>query len=59
VTDLFGGLLGGQTQPTQQTPPDGEIQEDEKTEEPKKESTVEDTLLSIFGGKKKTGETED
>ncbi len=59
VTDLLGGLLGGQTQPQEQTPADGEKQENEKTEEAKKEPTVEDTLLSIFGGKKKTDETED
>ena len=56
VGDFLGSVLGSeQTQPSQQTPPDDEIQEDENTEEP----TVEDTLLSIFGGKKETNETGD
>lgn len=55
VSDLFGGLLGGQKaepKPTQ-TP------EADKTEKKKEEPTVEDTLLSIFGGKKEPAKTND
>jgi len=58
VTDLFGGLLGVQKDQPEQTQPEPE-NENAQTEAPKKEPTVEDTLLSIFGGNKEPAEKDE
>lgn len=52
VNDLFGSILGSKTkQPTTAPSTPSEVQKTE--EEKKKEPTVEDALLDLFGSKKK------
>lgn len=61
IGDVFGGILGGKKTPdetpentTEQTPAETTEEQKLKTEEP----SVEDTLLNIFGKKKKKTDSE-
>jgi len=59
VTDLFGGLLGVKKEEPETPQTEDTKQEEPEAEEPTKEPTVEDTLLSIFGGQKEPKKTDD